>query len=71
MKKVEFSEVVKAWPNESIDDHKGFYVIVKSKKVVGMVRLESLSDKIDAISSLWVHKNERGSKLGHFLLIEG
>jgi len=51
---------------------KHFYVLekeVKKKKVlVGFGRVYPYSEKVNAVSSIWVDEKERGRKFGHYLI---
>ena len=71
-KKTDFGFIEKTAKKEPINtlnlDYKQFYVLEKNKKIAGFGRLHSLSEKVDEISSLWVDKNERGSKFGHHII---
>ena len=68
LKKAEQNLILTIWPAELNPNYKEYLAIFFNKEIVGMGRLEQLSDKIDCLTSLWVHKKNRGHKLGYFLL---
>ncbi len=45
-----------------------FHVIEKGKEVVGKIRCRLLEKNVPLLDELWVKDEERGKKLGHFLL---
>lgn len=49
-------------------EKKPFYILEKNKKTVGFVSIDEHSDKVSEIRNLWLHKKERGKKLGYKIL---
>lgn len=54
--------------NQEDIQFKQFYVIEKSKRIVGFCRERALSDTVHDISVLWVDPKERGHKFGYHLM---
>ncbi|QQR83777.1 excinuclease ABC subunit UvrC [Candidatus Peregrinibacteria bacterium] len=78
-KKADFDFIKKVATTQPINDEaldvKQFYVIEKESRpkpglptIVAFCRLRNLDEKVDDISSLWVHEDHRGQKLGTHLV---
>lgn len=68
LQKAEHADFVKAFPNTKDIPYKEFYVLRHKNQIIAHGRLAIRSEKIDEITHLWVDEEERGHKLGHFLI---